>query len=54
MPVCLRMTMSAPQSLHHQQDVQRLHSQFAALLQDTLGAMRARLEEEYGAACGAS
>lgn len=42
------------QAAAHQQEVQRLHRQFASLLQDTLGQMRAKLEEEYSTACGST
>jgi hypothetical protein len=34
-----------------QQEIERLHAQYAALLQDTLSQMRAKLQEQYTAAC---
>lgn len=43
-PACL-------QAVAHQQELQRLHKQYAAILQDTLSKMRSKLQDEYNAAC---
>lgn len=47
-------TLAAPaclQAAAHQQELQLLHKQYAAILQDTLSKMRSKLQDEYNAAC---
>lgn len=40
------------QAARHEQEVQQLHRQYAAMMQGELGKMRERLQEQYNEACG--
>lgn len=46
------MSLVSVQAAAHQQELQRLHRQYAAMMQDALGKMRDKLQEQYAEACG--
>lgn len=45
-------TWVSVQEAAHQQELQRLHRQYAAMMHDLLGKMRDKLQEQYADACG--
>lgn len=48
---CVRVCVCL-QAARHEQEVQQLHRQYAAMMQGELGKMRERLQEQYNEACG--